>query len=264
MADDIPESHPRYRSLLARRLLTEATADGLLAESALIAHGRGEAFDYLLSERTTSSAHQAIGEAAARLLAAESPVLSVNGNTVALAADQMLGCAAVLGCPIEVNIYYRTPERMSALLERLEERRLAVMRAEPPDGWTEGSEAWKAAMLAVPVLGEDADGHIPGLEGPRAACSRDGIMQADVVFVPLEDGDRCEALIAAGKQVLVVDLNPLSRTAHTATVTIVDELTRVLEELLPLLLAGTGSPDADWDNDAILQDALDEIRSGTA
>ena len=264
MADDIPESHPRYRSLLARRLLTEATADGLLAESALIAHGRGEAFDYLLGERTTSSAHQAIGEAAARLLAAESPVLSVNGNTVALAADQMLGCAAVLACPIEVNIYYRTPERMSALLERLEERRLAVMRAEPPDGWTEGSEAWKAAMLAVPVLGEDADGHIPGLEGPRAACSRDGIMQADVVFVPLEDGDRCEALIAAGKQVLVVDLNPLSRTAHTATVTIVDELTRVLEELLPLLLAGTGSPDADWDNDAILQDALDEIRSGTA
>ena len=264
MADDIPESHPRYRSLLARRLLTEATADGLLAESALIAHGRGEAFDYLLGERTTSSAHQAIGEAAARLLAAESPVLSVNGNTVALAADQMLGCAAVLGCPIEVNIYYRTPERMSALLERLEERRLAVMRAEPPDGWTEGSEAWKAAMLAVPVLGEDVDGHIPGLEGPRAACSRDGIMQADVVFVPLEDGDRCEALIAAGKQVLVVDLNPLSRTAHTATVTIVDELTRVLEELLPLLLAGTGSPDADWDNDAILQDALDEIRSGTA
>lgn len=264
MADDIPESHPRYRSLLARRLLTEAAADGLLAESALIAHGRGEAFDYLLSERTTSSAHQAISEAAARLLAAESPVLSVNGNTVALAADQMLGCAAVLGCPIEVNIYYRTPERMSALLERLEERRQAVMRAEPPDGWTEGSEAWKAAMLAVPVLGEDVDGHIPGLEGPRAACSRDGIMQADVVFVPLEDGDRCEALIAAGKQVLVVDLNPLSRTAHTATVTIVDELTRVLEELLPLLLAGTGSPDADWDNDAILQDALDEIRSGTA
>ena len=89
-------------------------------------------------------------------------------------------------------------------------------------------------------------------------------MQADVVFVPLEDGDRCEALITAGKQVLVVDLNPLSRTAHTATVTIVDELTRVLEELLPLLLAGTGSPDSEWNNSAILQDALDEIRSGTA
>ncbi len=233
MADDIPQSHPRYRSLLARRLLTEAAADGLLAESALIAHGRGEAFDYLLGERTIASARQAIDESAARLLTAESPVLSVNGNTVALAADQMLSCAAVLDCPIEVNIYYRTPERMIALLKRLEERRQAVMQSGPPNGWSEGDGAWKAAVNAVPILGENADGRIPGLEGPRAACSGDGIIQADVVFVPLEDGDRCEALIAAGKQVIVVDLNPLSRTAHTATVTIVDELTRVLEELLP-------------------------------
>ena len=264
MADDIPQSHPRYRSLLARRLLTEAAADGLLAESALIAHGRGEAFDYLLGERTIASARQAINESAARLLTAESPVLSVNGNTVALAADQMLSCAAVLDCPIEVNIYYRTPERMIALLKRLGERRQAVMQSRPPDGWSEGDDAWKAAVNAVPILGENADGRIPGLEGPRAACSSDGIIQADVVFVPLEDGDRCEALIAAGKQVIVVDLNPLSRTAHTATVTIVDELTRVLEELLPLLLAGGNSPDKDWNNDAILQDAVDEIRSGTA
>ena len=44
--------------------------------------------------------------------------------------------------------------------------------------------------------------------------------------------------------------------------TIVDELTRVLEELLPLLLGGRAAPNPDWDNDAILQDALDEIRSG--
>ena len=202
MADDIPQSHPRYRSLLARRLLTEAAADGLLAESALIAHGRGEAFDYLLGERTIASARQAINESAARLLTAESPVLSVNGNTVALAADQMLSCAAVLDCPIEVNIYYRTPERMIALLKRLGERRQAVTQSRPPDGWSEGDDAWKAAVNAVPILGENADGRIPGLEGPRAACSSDGIIQADVVFVPLEDGDRCEALIAAGKQVM--------------------------------------------------------------
>ena len=134
---EIPESHPRRSSLLARQKLVDAAAEGLLADSAMIAHGRGEAFDYLLGERTTASAHRAIGEATARLLSAGSPVLSVNGNTVALAADQMLGCAAVLGCPIEVNIYYRTPERMSALLVRLAERKLAGMRADPPDGWAE-------------------------------------------------------------------------------------------------------------------------------
>ena len=49
---EVPESHPRFASLMARKKLTEAAAAGLLADSALIAHGRGEAFDYLLQERT--------------------------------------------------------------------------------------------------------------------------------------------------------------------------------------------------------------------
>ena len=56
----------------------------------------------------------------------------------------------------------------------------------------------------------------------------DGIEKADVVLVPLEDGDRCEALIALGKDI-AIDLNPLSRTSRTATVTIVDEV-RASEE----------------------------------
>jgi 4-phosphopantoate--beta-alanine ligase len=51
---------------------------------------------------------------------------------------------------------------------------------------------------------------------------------ADVVLVPLEDGDRCEALVQMGKTVIAIDLNPLSRTARSATLTIVDELTRAL------------------------------------
>ncbi|MEO2242285.1 MAG: hypothetical protein ABGX49_01320, partial [Candidatus Poseidoniia archaeon] len=82
---DIPQSHPRRASLLARQRLVDAAAAGLLADSALIAHGRGEAFDYLLGERTSDSARLAIREVAARLLAAERPVISVNGNTVVLA-----------------------------------------------------------------------------------------------------------------------------------------------------------------------------------
>ena len=45
---EIPDSHPRKASLLARAKLTEAASQGLLAESALIAHVRGEDFDYLL------------------------------------------------------------------------------------------------------------------------------------------------------------------------------------------------------------------------
>ena len=73
---EIPDSHPRKASLLARAKLTEAASEGLLAESAMIAHGRGEAFDYLLGEKTSAYASQAIREVAARLLNAERAVIS--------------------------------------------------------------------------------------------------------------------------------------------------------------------------------------------
>ena len=52
-------SHPRYASLLMRHRLEEAEKKGMLAASAMIAHGRGEAFDYLLGEVTTPSALEA-------------------------------------------------------------------------------------------------------------------------------------------------------------------------------------------------------------
>ena len=58
-----------------------------------------------------------------------------------------------------------------------------------------------------------------------------GLFAADVVLVPLEDGDRCEALVGMGKTVIAVDLNPLSRTARSATLTIVDELTRAIPQI---------------------------------
>ena len=59
----IPDSHPRKKSLLSRQMIVEGSDRGLLADSAMIAHGRGEAFDYLLGERTTESAESAIREA---------------------------------------------------------------------------------------------------------------------------------------------------------------------------------------------------------
>ena len=45
---EIPDSHPRKRSLLSREKIVQGSEKGLLAKSAMIAHGRGEAFDYLL------------------------------------------------------------------------------------------------------------------------------------------------------------------------------------------------------------------------
>ena len=249
---EIPDSHPRRASLLARQSLVEAAAEGLLADSAMIAHGRGEAFDYLLGETTSNSAMNAIREVAARLLAAERPVISVNGNTVVLAGEELIRVAAVVGCPIEVNLYYRTPERVMGLLGRLSEQRDVVAAEASPMGW-EGN--WQEAVGSVVLLGNSAEHSIPGLDGPRAKCCQEGIGQADVVLVPLEDGDRCEALVAAGKQVLVVDLNPLSRTSMMATVTVVDEVSRASSELLGEVVSGDCEP-SQWNNTAALNAAL--------
>ncbi len=248
----IPESHPRKDSLLARKKIVEGSANGLLAPSAMIAHGRGEAFDYLLGEKTTEAARSAIREAAARLSSAEDPVISVNGNTVVLAGKEIVRLAAVLSCPIEVNLYYRTPERVAGLLSKLGEQKEAVSKEPGPEGF-EGN--WVEAVGAVRLLGEDPDSRILGLEGPRSLCTKVGLGSADCILVPLEDGDRCEALVRSGTEVIVVDLNPLSRSSIMATVTIVDEISRAAKILLEEVLRG-GSTTLDWDNDEVLRSSL--------
>ena len=234
-------SHPRYASLLMRHRLEVAEKRGMLAGSALIAHGRGEAFDYLLGERTTPSASAASRQALAVLQAAKRPVLSVNGNVAALACDDMLRLANVLQCPLEVNIFYRTPERMEAILSYINERK-------------------EALGLDVTVLGDAPDATIPGLKGPRAACHREGILESDAILVPLEDGDRCQALVAMGKTVVVIDLNPLSRSAQQASITIVDELSRALSTMLELAeKEGRLQIEETYDHHAILQAGLAEM-----
>ena len=244
--DDIAAdpSHPRYASLLMRHRLEVAEERGMLAGSAMIAHGRGEAFDYLLGERTTESARSASLQALAYLRHAKRPVLSVNGNVAALASDAMLRLAAFLSCPLEVNIFYRTPERMKAILSFIDERKAAL-------------------DLDVEVLGHAPDATIPGLKGPRAACHKEGILASDVILVPLEDGDRCEALVKMGKTVVVIDLNPLSRSAKLASVTIVDELSRALETMLEASeTMNELTIDTSYDHQAVLSAGLQEMLNG--
>jgi 4-phosphopantoate--beta-alanine ligase len=179
-------------------------------------------------------------------------VISVNGNTTVLAGKALIRVAAVLQCPIEINIYYRTEERMKLLYDFLELQRLNVSKEENPDKW---KGDWEVAVMSVNILGREEDGRIEGLEGPRAICSAEGIEKADVILVPLEDGDRCEVLVSLGKEVLVVDLNPLSRSAKMATVTIVDEVSRMADLLLEYVIANT-SKGVTWDNDAALKKSL--------
>ena len=196
-----PKDHPRYKSLLAREKLVDASE--FVAKQGLIAHGRGEAFDYLLGEQTCLPALSAIKAAASALIEAKNPVISVNGNVVALAAREVARLSEISGAKVEVNLFHRTPERVAGLIKMMKK-------------------------VGIDALGANADDKIPGLSSERAKCCSDGIGSADVVLVPLEDGDRCEALVKMGKKVITIDLNPLSRTAQTAHITIVDELTRCL------------------------------------
>jgi 4-phosphopantoate---beta-alanine ligase len=205
---NIPRSHPRYRSLVVRARLAEKMQQGLVVPEGLMAHGRGEAFDYLLGERTTPGAARVERAAAARLLLAERPVLSVNGNVAALAPREVAALARVVPhLQVEVNLFHRTPER-ARLVE--EELRRAGLRS---------------------VLGVRPTARLRGLPSDRGWVDARGILRADVVLVPLEDGDRAEALVRAGKFVIAIDLNPLSRTAQAAQLPIIDELARALVRL---------------------------------
>jgi len=116
---EIPRSHPRYASLVARERVAEGVRQGYTSIQGLIAQGRGECFDYLIGERTTPSAERAIRAAAALLLLAERPALSVNGNVAALAADEMVALAAALSVPLEVNLFHRSEERVRKIADLL-------------------------------------------------------------------------------------------------------------------------------------------------
>jgi 4-phosphopantoate--beta-alanine ligase len=204
---DIPQDHPRYESLLAREKVAAGVKMGITSIQGLIAQGRGESFDYLIGERSTESALNAERAAVAALLLAKNPVISVNGNVAALAPEKIVALADVTGAKIEVNLFHRTETRVHLIIEQLK------------------------ASGAAEVLGKDPDASLELSHDRRLVCSK-GIYTADVVLVPLEDGDRCEKLVEMGKTVITIDLNPLSRTARTATISIIDNLTRALENMV--------------------------------
>lgn len=200
------KNHPRYESLLLREKIKNAYLAGYLADTGMIAHGRGEAFDYLIGEKTTQSGKTAIDAAAISLILAKNPVLSVNGNTTALVPEEIIKLANLLDAEIEINLFYRTAERVK-LIEKI----------------------YKNAG-AKEVLGTDDDDlkYIDDIESPRATASSKGTYIADVILVPLEDGDRTEILVNSGLKVITIDLNPLSRTAQKADITIVDNIVRAV------------------------------------
>lgn len=202
-------SHPRFQSLRTRERLVAGFRKGIVVPQGLIAHGRGEAFDYIFGETTPRSSEAAARAATALLLIAKNPVISVNGNTAALLSRELVRLARSVPASLEVNLFHRTPIR---------ERRIASLLLR---------------IGAREVLGIDRNTRtrIRGIASSRREVDAKGIGDADVILVPLEDGDRTEALRKEGKKVIAIDLNPMSRTSRAATVTIVDNITRAVPEL---------------------------------
>lgn len=204
----IPKSHPRYESLKARELVVNGIKNGITSMHGLIAHGRGEAFDYLLGEKTTAAAKSSIESAAALLLLAKNPVISVNGNAAALAPKELAEMSKLVSAPLEINIFHSSKSRELKIKKHLEK------------------------FGAKNILLPDKKCRIKFLESNRKYVNPAGILKADVIFVPLEDGDRADALASNGKKIITVDLNPLSRTSQASAITIVDNITRAM----PLLI----------------------------
>lgn len=242
---EIPPSHPRAESLRIRHKVIHGMENKVVAKAGLIAHGRGEAFDYLLGEKTQPPAKEAIRAAAAALLLAKYPVISVNGNLAALSPKEVVELARAVNAKIEINLFYRSPERIEAIKKVLE-------------------EAGAEEILGV---GETADGEIPEISSVRRVVDRRGIMIADVVLVPIEDGDRTQALRKMGKTVIAIDLNPLSRTARYANITIVDNIVRCMpllveevKRLKKLSREQLKEIVEKYDNKKVLADVLKTIR----
>jgi 4-phosphopantoate--beta-alanine ligase len=202
----IPSSHPRAKSLYIRELLVNGFKNGIVVEEGLIAHGRGETFDYLLGEDTTETARTAIKAASSLLLLAVHPVISVNGNVAALCSKEVVELSNIINADIEVNLFYWSKKREMVIEQELKK------------------------IGAKTVLGTRSvdSARIPELQSERGIVDYDGIYKADTVLVPLEDGDRTEALVKMHKKVISIDLNPLSRTSKAATITVVDNVIRAL------------------------------------
>ena len=241
----VPETHPRYISLRLRDAIVAGVEGGITSIHGLIAHGRGEAFDYLIGEATQPFAIEACRAAAAMLVLADHPVISVNGNAAALVPERLVELGNVLGAPLEVNIFHTSSDREHAIRDHL------------------------LAHGAPRVLEPTEEAQLTGIDSNRRFVHPEGIYRADAVFVPLEDGDRCEALRKMGKDVITVDLNPMSRTARTASVTIVDNVVRAMPALLNELRAMQAVPVdesrrivAAYKNDLVLEAAAQRIRTG--
>ena len=100
---------------MQRHLIEEGVKDGFVTLTGMIAQGRGEAFDYLIGEKTTEPALLAEKAAVQILQESENRALSVNGNVAALCPQDVVKLSEALDAKIEINLFYWTQERQDKI-----------------------------------------------------------------------------------------------------------------------------------------------------
>ncbi|MHA2318452.1 MAG: phosphopantothenate/pantothenate synthetase [Candidatus Hodarchaeales archaeon] len=184
----------------------------IVAEAGLLAAGRGEAFDYLLGEETPPFALEQERLAIIYLLLAKKPVISVNGNVAVLCPEEIIELGKLINAPLEINLFYRSLERELAIETAMK-------------------EAGAEKLLGIDPKRQTT---IEEISHKRRIVDVNGIAISDCVFVPLEDGDRTQALKHLQKEVVTVDLNPLSRTSLAASVSITNNISRAVTEMVDI------------------------------
>jgi 4-phosphopantoate--beta-alanine ligase len=131
----------------------------------------------------------------------------VNGNTAAILPKDLVLLSKELNVPLEVNLFYRTEERVGRIVEHLKKNGALV------------------------VLGERKI-RLKEIEHARGIVDERGIYGADTVLLALEDGDRTKKLKDMGKTTIAIELNPFSRTARDASITIIGNVVSVIPEMV--------------------------------
>ena len=232
---------------MLRDKIVKASEKGYLADSAMIAHGRGEAFDYLIGEKTIYPAKRAMYVAVAALLLSNNPVISVNGNASVLAVDEIIDLAKAVDAKIEINLFYRTDERVRLLTNLYKDH------------------GYKDILGSL----DDEIEYLNDIKNNRATASKTGIYTADTILIPLEDGDRAEILKKSGKNTITIDLNPLSRTSKMSDVSIMDNIVRAIP-FMTKIAEDLKTQDRDvlvgmvneFDNDENLKESIEHIKRG--
>ena len=119
------------------------------------------------------------------------------------------------------------------------------------------------------ILGtvDDDIEYLTGIKNKRATASKSGIFTADTILIPLEDGDRAEILKNSGKNIITIDLNPLSRTSKMSNISIMDNIVRAIPFMIKIA-EDLKTQDKEvllemikeFDNEENLKESLEEIK----